>query len=193
MTLAGFATPRSFLYLTPVAAALITMFFDRQLQRRHAQRAIAVAAVTLATSTAAIANLISGTHPFKRNSVVPYQAIFDFIDRNANSSALVVSTDPVVPWVLRGAVDRCTGYFFDIRRCLETGRCYDSIFVISGHNDRSNNIALMDNFQAFVGKLTVGRAKRASLPAGHDADAALKTRLTGVPLDPTILTVDFYQ
>jgi hypothetical protein len=76
------------LYLTPVAAALITIFFDRQLQQGHVQRAIAVAAVTLATSAAAIANLISGTHPFKRNSVVPYQAIFDFIDRNANGSAL---------------------------------------------------------------------------------------------------------
>ena len=94
-----------------MAAALITIFFDRQLQQGHVQRAIAVAAVTLATSAAAIANLISGTHPFKRNSVVPYQAIFDFIDRNANGSALVASTDPVVPWVLRGAEDRCAGYF----------------------------------------------------------------------------------
>jgi len=27
----------------------------------------------------------------------------------------------------------------------------------------------------------------------HDADAALKTRLTGVPLDPAILTIDFYR
>jgi hypothetical protein len=41
MALAGFATPRSFLYLTPVIAALITMFFDRQLRQGHVQRAIA--------------------------------------------------------------------------------------------------------------------------------------------------------
>lgn len=65
--------------------------------------------------------------------------------------------------------------------------------MISGHNDRSDSITLMDNFQAFVGKLTAGRTKHASMPAGHDADAALKTRLTGVPLDPAILTVDFYR
>jgi hypothetical protein len=51
----------------------------------------------------------------------------------------------------------------------------------------------MDNFQAFVGELTAGRTKGASMPAGHDADAALKTRLTGVPLEPAILTVDFYR
>src|SRR4029077_20915424 len=103
----------------PVAGALITMFFDRQLQQGHVQRAIAVTAITFATSVAAIANLISGTHPFKRNSIVPYQTIFDFIDRNANSSALVVSTDPVVPWVLRGAEDRSAGFFFDVRQFLE--------------------------------------------------------------------------
>jgi hypothetical protein len=84
MALTGFATPRSFLYLTPVIAALITMFFDRQLRQGNISRAIAVVVIALATSVAAIANLISGTHPFKRNSVVPYQAIFDFIDGNAN-------------------------------------------------------------------------------------------------------------
>jgi uncharacterized protein YggT (Ycf19 family) len=193
MALAGFATPRSFLYLTPVIAALITMFFDRQLRQGHVQRAIAVVVITLATSVAAIANLISGTHPFKRNSVVPYQAIFDFIDHNAHGSALVISTDPVVSWVLRGAEDRCAGYFFDVRRCLQSGRRYDSIFVVFGHHDRSDDIALVAQFQAIVGDITAGRTKRASMPVGHDADAALKTRLTGVPLDPAILTVDFYR
>jgi hypothetical protein len=51
----------------------------------------------------------------------------------------------------------------------------------------------MDRFRTLVGDLTADRIKRASMPAGHDADAALKTRLTGVPLDPVILTVDFYR
>jgi len=35
--------------------------------------------------------------------------------------------------------------------------------------------------------------KLTSVSAGYDADAELKTRLTGVPLDPAILTVDFYR
>jgi hypothetical protein len=80
-----------------------------------------------------------------------------------------------------------------VRRCLQSGRRYDWIFMIFGHNDRSNSSALMDNFQTLVGEVTAGRTKRASMPVGHDADAALKTRLTGVPLDPAILTVDFYR
>jgi hypothetical protein len=193
LTLAGFATPRSFLYLTPVAAALITMFFDRQLRQGHVRRAIAVATITLASSVAAIANLMSGTHPFKRNSVVPYQAIFDFIDRNSSGSALVISTDPVVPWVLRQDEQRCSGYFFEVRHCLQSGQHYDSVFVVSGHNDRSDDNSVMEQFRTLVGEVTAGRTKRASVPFGHDADATLKTRLTGVPLDPAILTVDFYR
>jgi hypothetical protein len=192
MALAGFATPRSFFYLIPVVAGLITMYFDRQLRQGHVRRAISVALFTVAVSVSAIANLISTTHPFKRNSVIPYQAIFDFIDHNAIGRALVLSTDPVVPWVLRTAgEDRCAGYFFDVRPCLQSGRGYDSIFVVFGHNDRSGDVALMEDFQTLVGEATTGRAKRASVPFGHDAE--LKTRLTGVALDPAILTVEFYR
>ena len=162
MAFAGFATPRSFLYLTPVTAALITMFFDRQIRQGYVQRAIAVVVITLATSAAAIANLISGTHPFKRTSVVPYQAIFDFIDRNANGKALVVSTDPVVPWVLRGAEDRCAGYFLEVTHCLRADRRFDSIFVISGHHDRSADEEITRQFNQLVAAATAGRRKLAT-------------------------------
>jgi hypothetical protein len=193
MALAGFATPRSFLYLTPVIAAPITMFFDRQLREGHVQRAIAVVVITLATSVSAIANLISGTHPFKRNSVIPYQAIFDFIDRNADGSALVVSTDPVVPWVLRGAEDRCAGYFFEVTHCLQSDRRYDSIFVISGHHDRSADQEITGQFNQLIANATARRKKLASVPIGRDEDASLKSRLTGVPLEESILTVDYYR
>jgi hypothetical protein len=171
------------LYLTPVTAALITMFFDRQMRQGYVQRAIAVVVITFATSAAAIANLISGTHPFKRNSAVPYQAIFDLIDRNANGKALVVSTDPVVPWVLRGAEDRCAGYFLEVTHCLRADRSYDSIFVISGHHDRSEDQEITRQFNQLVAAATAGRRKLASVPIGRDEDASLKSRLTGVPLE----------
>ena len=143
---------------------------------------------------AAMANLMSGTHPFKRNSVVPYRAIFDFIDANASGSALVISTDPVVPWIMRFAGEnRCAGYFLDARRCLASGRRYDSIFVISGHHDRSTDLELTAQFNALVAAATGGRNKLASVPIGRDDDAALKSRLTGVPLEQNILTLDYYR
>jgi hypothetical protein len=44
-----------------------------------------------------------------------------------------------------------------------------------------------------IAQATAGRTKAASLSAGLDEDAPLKTRLTGVPLEKTILTVDYYR
>jgi hypothetical protein len=42
-------------------------------------------------------------------------------------------------------------------------------------------------------KLVAGRRKVATIHAGVDKDAGLKSRLTGVPLDEYILAVEFYQ
>jgi len=194
MVLAGFAKPRSFLYLAPAVAALLTLYFDRQARQSHAGRTLTLVTLVLALSVSAIANINFSTHPFKRNSVIPYQSILDFIHRNANGGALVISTDPVVPWVLRtNSGDECAGYFMAARACLAGGRRYDSIFVISGHSNRSEHAVTMANFQSLVAEATAGRTKVTSFGAGLDEDTALKSRLSGVPLDRYILTVDYYR
>ncbi len=194
MALGGFATPRSFLYLVPTVGVLLTLFYDRQARKGHAAGMLAAVALPLVTSISAIANVNSGTHPFKRESVVPYQIILDFIDSNAKGSVLVVSTDPVVPWVLRAAADKhCAGYFFEVRRCLESGRHYDSIFIVSGHHDKSADELLMARYKELIADITAGRSKIATLLAGRDEDAPLKSWLTGVPLRRDILTVDYFR
>ncbi len=193
MAVAGFGKPRSFLFLAPTAAVLLTSFFDRQMRQGHGGRLLALVALVLATSVSAIANVNSGTHPFKRNAVIPYQSILDFIHGNEKGRVLVVSTDPVVPWLLRpNRDDRCAGYFFGAARCLDSGR-YDSVFVIFGHSDKSANEAVMRKFDDVVASVTAGRRKVATMGAGLDEDATLKSRLTGVPLDRYILTVDYYR
>jgi len=48
MALAGFATPRSFLYLAPVVAGLMIMFGDQQLRGAHPGRLLAAVALFLA-------------------------------------------------------------------------------------------------------------------------------------------------
>ena len=65
--------------------------------------------------------------------------------------------------------------------------------MISGHHDRSANKELTGQFNEFVADVTAGRRKLAIAPIGRDEDAALKSRLTGVPLDANILTVDHYR
>jgi hypothetical protein len=67
--------------------------------------------------------------------------------------------------------NRCAGYFLDARRCLASGRRYDSIFVISGHHDRSTDLELTAQFNALVAAATGGRNKLASVPIGRDDDA----------------------
>jgi hypothetical protein len=65
--------------------------------------------------------------------------------------------------------------------------------VISGHHDRSTEAELTEQFNAMVAAATAGRSKLANVPIGRDDDAALKTRLTGVPLEQNILTLDYYR
>ena len=51
----------------------------------------------------------------------------------------------------------------------------------------------MRRFNSLLAGITAGRSKVATIGAGRDEDAALKSRLTGVPLDRNILTVDYYR
>jgi hypothetical protein len=192
MVLAGFFQPRAFLYLAPSVAVLLTLFFDRQIQAGHGARTLALVTLVLVTSVSAVPNVNFGTHPFKRNAVIPYQNILDFIADNEKGHVLVVSTDPVMPWLLEKAGgDRCIYFFFKARHCLAPAQRFDTIFVISGYNGEDE--AMKQQFKTFLADITAGRSKVATLRAGRDEDAALKTRLTGVHLDEAILTVDYYQ
>ena len=99
----GFDKPRSFLYLAPAVSLLLTLFIDGQVRASRFGRVLVVAALLLAGSVAAIANIAHNPHPFKRAAVIPYQSILDFIDSNGTGRVLVVSTDPVVAWLLEPA------------------------------------------------------------------------------------------
>ncbi len=192
--LAGLSEPRAFLFLAPMIAVLLTLFFDRLIRDGYAARALVLVTLVLTTSVTAVANVNFGAHPFKRNLVIPYQSILDFIADNEKGHVLVVSTDSVIPWLLEHAGgDRCIDFFFKVRRCLAPVQRFDSIFVISGHSGDSADEAVMRQFQSFLADITAGRSKVATIGAGVDEDAALKSRLTGVHLDKTILTVDYYQ
>ena len=120
MALLGFGMPRSFLWLAPAVAVLLTMFFDRQMQQGYGGRVVLLASLALAAPFSAIANVNFGTHPFKRNAAIPYQNILDFIRDNEPGAALVISTDPVLPYLLRTRRNGgCAGYLFGAARCLD--------------------------------------------------------------------------
>ena len=55
------------------------------------------------------------------------------------------------------------------------------------------NDAAVRRFGETVRSLIDGRQRISGAKIGIDKDAALKSRLTGVPLDETILTIDLYR
>ena len=196
MMLFGFAKPRSFLYLAPIVGVLLTLYLDRHVRQRQNSRVILLAALILAPSFSAAANIDFGTHPFKRNSAIPYQNIIDFIAINESGDTLIVSTDPVIAWLLgqqHNQNDRCVSLFLDDRRCLRSDLHFDTIIVIAGHSDRSADAAAMGTFDKTLQELTTGRQKVASVQIGVDKDAKLKSRLTGVSLEEYIVKVTLYK
>jgi hypothetical protein len=194
LTLTGFAKPRSFLYLAPAVAAIVLLYIDRQAARGFHRQTILIAAAFLVLSAAAIANICSpGPHPFKRELAVPYQQVLDFIEQNRGGRMLVISTDQVATWALRKAGgDGCVEYFLVAERCLDPSQHYASVFVIIGHMDTYNG-SHMGALDALIERAKAGREKRAGISVGLDRDAALKSRLTGIPLDDRLLRVELYR
>ena len=192
--LPGFAKPRSFLYLAPAMALLLTLYLDRLLRQGHRVAALAMSVLLVAAAVTGAANVGSSVHPFKRAAVIPYGEVLDFVRANRSGRTLVVSTDPVVVYELRsdersGAL--CASFFFDTSACFGDA-AYDTVVLIRGHNSRSGDV-YDRRFEAHVQRVIGDRHKRAALEAGLDKDAALKTRLTGVSLSEHILAVEVYR
>jgi hypothetical protein len=200
--LAGFWESRSFLYLAPVQILVLTVFIDRILQRDFGLRAILVTACAILASIVAIGDLASGTHPFKRTAAVPYRDVIEFVERNDRGDSLVVSFDPVASWELAAqgtASQRCIR---DIPgrepACFAERQHAESIFVIGAPSGPYQSAYWRREsgepvFAARLAKIIGARTKVGELQVGHDEDAALKTWLTGVPLDEFILAVDLYR
>lgn len=195
VALTGFGKPRSFLYLAPMVAAVLTLLFDR-IANRSTALAMLAAALAMAGPVATIANVNHNARPFKRNLAVPFGQILDFIQTNARGSTLVISSDPVIVWELQRwppGKDLCISYFVDNRDCFADLRRYESIFVVWGQSNRSRNANYMRRVEATIASVTEGKHAIAKMHAGLDEDAALKTRLTHVPLDKFILEVTLYD
>ena len=196
MVLPGFGKPRSFLDLPSILAAILTFFLDR-VGARNIGRAVLLASLILIASVGTIANVAHGTRPFKRNAVVPFADILDFIRTNETGKTLIVSSDPVVVWELRrksGPLDRCVSRFLAEVSCFAADRHYDSIFIVIWAKQHiPATRPKIQKFQAKLNDVIAGRHKVATSHAGLDEDAEIKSQLVGVPLDKFILTVDLYR
>ncbi|HVH81213.1 MAG TPA: hypothetical protein VM782_17575, partial [Stellaceae bacterium] len=198
VALVGFSESRSFLYLAAVWTLVLTAFVDRTLKRGFDSRGVLLGSCAILPGIAAIGDLGDGAHPFKRTTAIPFDEVIDFVERNEHGDSVVISTNRVASWVLHAdaIVSRRCVFILPGPQpgCFAEGRHEQSIFVIServGHfqyNPYENKGVIRR-----IAEITQGREKIAELHVGRDEDAMLKTRLTGVPLDEFILTVDFYR
>jgi len=196
LIIAGFGKPRSFLYLAPVVTTILTLFLHKRICERRLGSAIVMSAFILLSAGGAIANINHGSAPFKRNSVIPYQEILDFIHLNAHGRVLVVSTDPVVVWTLQHSkplLDGCVTLFVKNRQCFDSAQQYNTVFTVVGHSNLSGVPEVMHDFDSAIATITAGKQKVADLNSGLDEDAALKSKLTGVPLRKYLLSIGLYR
>lgn len=193
--LVGFSEVRAYLYLAPVFAAVLTTYLGRE-TLRESRRYLLCGCCALLPGLAVVGEIHDGTYPFKRKNAIPFDAVLAFIDDNKSGDVVVLSTDPVVPWELQKRADPrlcAISFFDDNKRCSADTRHYDEVFVVSGRVSYLAGAKGMQRFAARAAEIAAGREKIAELHVGHDEDAMLKTRLTGVPLDEFILTVDLYR
>jgi hypothetical protein len=124
MAIPGLDRGRAFLYLAPVLAAILTLYLDR----RSAGSIVLLLVPVLLPAIAVVANADHGTRPFKRNAVIPYEHILDFIEGNAQGETLVMSSDPTVVWAMNLQGERphlCVSYFMRKQECFSPDRRYD--------------------------------------------------------------------
>jgi len=222
MALSGFAEPRVFIYLAPIAVAVQILF----LRDKGANLVLVCGAALLVAELGTVANLYHTAAPFKRESSIPHASVIDFVKGNQEGATLVVTTDQVLADVLAQDLHAasCTSLLFETRSCFDASRHYDTIFLLYGYSaisDVHQNIYLttksppIDMARSLPNALTVGlgsgpgaKAQSAaadqlaawlgsSKPAarvhfGEDTDAALKSRLTHTNLDPYLLTAEFF-
>jgi hypothetical protein len=196
MVVVGLDRGRAFLYLAPVLAAILTLYLDRVSRERGVGATAVLLALLLIPALAVVATVGRGTRPFKRDAAIPYDQILDFIRTNAQGETLVLSSDPTVVWALTHEQARsgtCATYFMQDRACFSPEHRYESVFIVLGHSNRSRNDRFMHALAAKIAELTASRRSIARMHVGLDRDAALKTRLTGVPLDEFILSVELFR
>jgi hypothetical protein len=217
---AAWATLWTYAYSFIYAALLLTYVILRSLNRSSSPAIkLTVMATFLLTGGAAIGNLRGSDHPFERTYPALYREMAEAILENFEPGDLVVSTDPNLVTMLDPRVD-CVRLFSDVVRAgprcplrnLAAGQIEGAgqmkppprrVILIEG---RMNLVKIYDTrdvqatinvkgppWEEVVRQLTAGRRLVASLPYNYDADALLKTRLSGEHLSPFVFSIKIFE
>jgi hypothetical protein len=183
------------------AALLLTYVILKVISRNDAPTIkIAALSTFLLTNGVVIGNLRGGDHPFQRVYPGPYRVMAEAISRNFLPGDLVISTDPNLLPLLDARVD-CVRVF-PYTDLVRTGvDCAFQNKEAGWRNKRARRVLLFEGhdrsegswWEDVVRDATSGRRLVASIPYRYDADAELKTRLSGVTLDPFVFSLRIFE
>jgi hypothetical protein len=192
-TLIGFSEPRGYLFLAPMMVALTAVGVARAISiRPHAVAIAYVALLVVAISVAA--NLRSSTTPFKRNAVIPYQEVLDFVTTNQQGPTTLLTMDAVTGYSLASVPQLCVEEYEVDRSGWRDSSCApdaatQTVIIVKGDPLNEDEPTWRDKTAAFIGT----RKLMAQAHFGYDADASLKSRLTGRHLAPSLLDAEIYR
>jgi hypothetical protein len=192
-TLIGFSEPRGYLFLAPMMVALTAVGLARAISIRPQSVAVAyVALLVVAISVAA--NLRSSVTPFKRNAVIPYRDVLSFVSSNAQGPTTLLTMDAVTGYSLAGVPQLCIEEFEVYRSGWLDSSCVpdpatQTVIIVKGDPLDEDEPHWRDKTEAFIGN----RKLIAQAHFGYDADASLKSRLTGRHLAPSLLDAEIYR
>lgn len=183
LALAGLWKPRSVMVLAPLFSGLLAAMLLAARDLRPATRSAAIAALVLA-QLVALPNLRANDTPYKRSTTVPVANVIGLLEANGAQQASIWSIDPAIA---RAARDRwpqaCVAESDEqAARCPET----DRIVLVLGH---SSSEGLPEAFAARAARRLGADARRVEVPFGLDEEAALKSRMSGVPLSRFVTRV----
>jgi hypothetical protein len=180
----GFNEGRVWLFLAPFTLACFALgYWDRFPRISFLPLFI----VSFLLFSVALANGRKSDAPYKRNSVIPFDEVVNFIGENVHGSVLYVANEPVGAFLLQDS-----GYCFwdyPMPPCVEQGLDhFDTIVIVD--DSYLQTLPHVDTILAEIGQ---HRTLRTKARFGYDRWASLKSLLTGTALDPWILTVEVYR
>jgi hypothetical protein len=185
--LLGHDKPRSFLFIVPWICAVAVL--GGAAWRRPA----ALAGPAIAASIAVVAfQVLASPHndrPFKRNTAVPVEAVLAYVQQQGHGRTLIVSAEPVSGYTLSKDAARCI-YVRSLAGPCQLDPLDDFATVIVIDDGTLNADA---GLAEIVERYTRTRPLIGQQRFGHDLDAALKTRLTGVALPDYLVEVSVYR
>src|SRR5262249_11390134 len=126
---------------------------------------------------------------YKRNLVIPYDEVVNFVVENAHGSVLYVSNDQVEAFLLRGA-GYCViwGDEGEAPPCAEQSLDHFDTIVIA-----VTSFFARAHIEAVLREIREHRTLRTKASFGYDRWARLKSHLTGTKLDDWAVTVLIYR